>query len=146
MKKILAAIDFSEATPRLMEQAEKLALGLGAHLWLVHVEPPDPEFVGYDAGPQSVRNGVAREIHRDHQTLQDLADNCRAVGVETTALLLQGPSADAITGKAEELGVDFIIMGSHGRTGLRKLLMGSVSEQVMREAHCPVMVVKGYRE
>lgn len=146
MPNILAAVDFSEATPKILKQAEFLAGGLKAHLWLVHAEAPNPDFVGYEAGPQSVRDGVAQKIHSDHQILQDLADNCRAVGIDTTALLLQGPSAEVIVKKAAEVNADLIIIGSHGKTGLRKLLMGSVSDGVMRDAHCPVVVVRGYRD
>jgi nucleotide-binding universal stress UspA family protein len=146
MIQILAALDFSEATPKVIQQAEFLAGGLNAHLWLVHVEAPNPDFVGYDVGPQSVRDNVAAKVHSDHQILQDLADNCRALGIETTALLLQGPSVETIVQKAKEVKAKIIVIGSHGKSGLRKLLLGSVSDGVMREAHCPVLVVRGYRD
>jgi len=126
MKNILAAIDFSEATPKILEQAESLARGLEAHLWLVHAED------------------TSVEDRSDQQKIQDLVDNIRAVGIKTTGLLLEGNPAEAICSKAQELEIDFILIGSHGRTGLTKLLLGSVSDSVLRQAPCPVMVVKGY--
>ncbi len=141
MSTIVAALDFSETTPEVLEQSKILARGLGSHLWLLHVEAPDPAFVGYEAGPQSVRDQVSREIHQDHQQLQELAQNCREEGIQTTALLLQGSTADTIVEKADELEAWFLVVGSHGRSGLSKLLMGSVSEAVVRKAPCPVVVV-----
>ena len=139
---ILAALDFSETTPEVLKHAQRLACSLKAHLWLAHVEAPDPDFVGYDAGPQSVRDQVSREIHSDHQHLQEIANRCREEGLEATALLLQGPTAQTLVDKAAQLEADYLVVGSHGKTGLRKLLMGSVSEALLRGAHCPVVVVK----
>ncbi len=139
---ILAALDFSETTPEVLRHAQRLASSLDSHLWLAHVEAPDPDFVGYEAGPQSVRDQVSREIHSDHQKLQDLADACREGGLEATALLLQGPTAQTLVDKASQLEADYLVVGSHGRSGLRKLLMGSVSEAILRDASCPVIVIK----
>ena len=140
---ILAALDFSETTPEVLTSAKRLAGALKSHLWLVHVEAPDPDFVGYDAGPQSVRDQVSREIHTDHQQLQSFAEKCREDDLQVTALLLQGPTAQTLVDKAEQLGAEFLVVGSHGKTGLRKLLMGSVSEAILRSAPCPVVVVRG---
>lgn len=142
MKNVVAALDFSDVTANVLRHAKKLAAALGCHLWLVHVEAPDPDFVGYDAGPQTVRDQVSTAIHRDHKELQELAQVCRGEGIESTALLLQGPTAQAVVDKAAELGAEFLVVGSHGHSGLRKLLLGSVSEAILRAATCPVVVVK----
>lgn len=127
MKNILAAIDFSEATPKILEQAETLARALDAHLWLIHSEE------------------TSTEVRQDQQNIKDLVDNIRATGIKTTGLLLEGDSAEVICSKALEVEADFILIGSHGRTGLSKLLLGSVSDAVLRKAPCPVMIVKGYK-
>lgn len=142
MNQIAALLDFSEATDRVVDLAQKLALGLGAQLWLLHVEAPDPDFVGYEAGPQSVRDNVADEMHQHHRRLQQLADSARQAGIETTALLLQGPTVEALVEKARQLDTDLLVMGTHGRSGLKKLLLGSVSDGVLRSAHCPVLLVQ----
>lgn len=141
MKNIVAALDFSQTTPRVLEQSKALAEAMACHLWLIHVEAPEPDFVGYDAGPQSVRDQVSAEMREDHQLLQQHADELREQGLETTALLLQGATAQAIVEKAAELEADLLVVGSHGRSGLSKLLMGSVSEAVLRQAPCSVVVV-----
>ena len=62
--------------------------------------------------------------------------------IETQAILAQGAAAAELLRLAEENACDLIVLGSHGRTGLARLLMGSVAEQVLRGAHCPVLVVK----
>ena len=124
-----------------MEEACFLARGLGAHLWLLHVEPPEPDFVGYDVGPQSVRDGVAEDAHKHHRQLQEWAERARLREVECTSLLLQGPTVKTLVAKAEELEARYIVVGSHGH-GLKQLILGSVSDGLLRKAHCPVVVVR----
>jgi nucleotide-binding universal stress UspA family protein len=141
MLKVAVALDFSFATPDILNQAKKLVQGNQAHLWLLHVEAPDPDFVGYDVGPQSVRDSVATEMHQHHIKLQDLAAQCRLEGLETTALLLQGPTVQALAEKSVELGIDFLVVGSHGH-GLKQLILGSVSDGLLKQAPCPVVVVR----
>lgn len=141
MLKIAVALDFAPATEEILEQAQKLARGTESHLWLLHVEAPDPDFVGYEVGPQTVRDSVATEMHEHHSRLQELAQKCRGEGLSTTALLLQGPTVEALAEKTEELGVDFLVVGSHGH-GLKQLILGSVSDGLLRRASCPVVVVR----
>lgn len=141
MLKIAVALDFAPATEEILEHAQKLARAAQSHLWLLHVEAPDPDFVGYEVGPQTVRDSVATEMHQHHSRLQGLARQCREHGLDTTALLLQGPTVDALAEKAEELAVDFLVVGSHGH-GLKQLLLGSVSDGLLRKAPCPVVVVR----
>lgn len=132
-------MDFSTATNQVLDHARKLVTE-HSHLWLLHVEAPDPDFVGYDAGPQSVRDSVAKEMHQHHARLQALAEQCREQGLQCTALLLQGPTVQALVDKSSELGIDFLVVGSHGH-GLKQLILGSVSDGLLRKAHCPVVVV-----
>lgn len=138
---IATALDFSESTDLILAQAGKLARATKAHLWLLHVEAPEPDFVGYDVGPQNVRDSVAAEHHRHHAGLQALAEKRREDGIECTALLLQGPTVQALVDKSKELEADFLVVGSHGH-GLKQLLLGSVSDGLLRKAHCPVVVVR----
>lgn len=141
MLKIAVALDFAPATEEILEQAKKLARGVECHFWLMHVEAPNPDFVGYEVGPQTVRDSVASEMHQDHARLQALARQCREQGLNTTALLLQGPTVQALAEKTADLGVDFLVVGSHGH-GLKQLLLGSVSDGLLRKAPCPVVVVR----
>jgi len=141
MKKILTAVDFSEVTPRVIHVAASQARAFDAELWLLHVAAPDPDFVGFDAGPQSVRDGRAEELRQEHRELQDEAQRLRDDGVQATALLVQGPTQEKIVSEAERLQVDLIVVGSHGRGAIRRALLGSVSEGLLREAPCPVLIV-----
>ena len=123
MPNILAALDFSEATPRILAEAEFLAQSTGGHLYLLH----------------------SSDSPNDEAILEDFAGRVRADGVEATAVTLHGPIADAILQKAEELKARLLVMGSHG-SGLRKFFVGSVSEAVLKKAPCPVVLIRAYRE
>ncbi|MBU0679299.1 MAG: universal stress protein [Verrucomicrobia bacterium] len=141
MKNILVPIDFSEATPKVVECAEGYAKAFGASITLLHVAAPDPAFVGYEPGPQTVRDSVAGQIREEHRQIQDWEEHLRSRGVSASGLLVQGTTVDKILKEAESIGVDLIILGSHGHGTLFELLVGSVTEGVMRKAECPVLVV-----
>ena len=139
--KLLAALDFSPATPAVLREARAWALRLHAPLWLIHIAEPDPDFIGYKAGPDTVRDAMARKFHREHQQLETAAKELRDAGVDTTALLLQGPTADTILKEADRLGVDAILMGTRARGALREFIAGSVCKQVLHGATRPVLLV-----
>lgn len=145
MESILATLDFSPVADAVLAQAVAMSERLGARLWLIHVAAPEPEFVGYEAGPQTVRDQRANELREEHRTLQHRADELRARGLDVTALLIQGHPVEKIVEEANRLGVGMIVMGSHGRSGLARLVLGSVSEGVMRRATCPVLIVPALR-
>lgn len=139
--KILAAIDLSPASDKVLMAAKEYAGIASAEIWLLHVADPDPSFVGYEAGPQTVRDQMAHKFREEHDRLQLQAENMRAAAIKTTALLVQGPFSDTILNEARTLGVDMILIGSHGHGKLYQMLVGSVSEAVIRGATCPVLVI-----
>ena len=139
--KILAAVDFSEVTEQVLATLAQMSATFPAQVWLVHVAPPDPDFVGYEPGPQVVRGQVAAEHHARHQELQQMADRLRADGVEVTALLLQGSTVATIIAEAERLEADLLVLGSHGRGAVHNMLVGSVAEGVVRTSKVPVLLV-----
>ena len=139
--KILAAVDFSPVTERVVDVLRQMAATFPAEVRLVHVAPPEPAFVGYVAGPAVVRDQVATELHASHQQLQELADRLRADGVDTTALQLQGATVATILAEAERLPAELIVLGSHGRGAVHHLLVGSVTDGVVRSAKVPVLLV-----
>lgn len=145
MKTILAAVDFSLVTEPVVAMGVRLAKVFGARLVLLHVAPPDPSFVGYDAGPQTVRDAVAEELREEHRELQALQERTAAQGVEAHSLFIQGPTVEKILAEAEQQDADMIVIGSHGHGALYQLLVGSISEGVLRHASCPVMVVPSPR-
>lgn len=139
--KLLVAVDFAPSTPALLNAAKALARQTGATLTLLHAAAPDPDFVGYDSDPRILRDVVAKRFHDEHRELQALAQALRDDGMECTSLLVQGATADTILREAEKLSADMIVMGSQGKGMLKKLVLGSVSEGVLRQAHVPVLVV-----
>jgi nucleotide-binding universal stress UspA family protein len=141
MKNILVALDLSTERPRIMQQATELGRSTGAKLWLVHVAAPDPDFVGFDAGPQYVRDERAGELHQEHRHLERLCADLSTSGIHAQPVLVAGPTAQTILELAAKYQVDLIIMGSHGRRGLAKAFLGSTSDDVLRANRFPVLVV-----
>ncbi len=156
MKKILVAVDFSKNKGEVMDRASALAQGLGAKLWIVHVTSDalqtayestqfygfTPEFTGGPGGDvEMARDICAGEYKREHQSLLNLSSKMRQDGIDAQAMLLKGNAAAMILEKAEDFDVDIIVMGSHGHGLLRKVLLGSVTEAVLRKAPCSVLIV-----
>ena len=139
--RLLVATDLSASSAAIIKHALDIARSSNCKLWLVHVADPDPDFVGYGVGPQSVRDSLATGFHREHAELQGIADRLRDQGVDATALLIQGATAETILQEASKLQVNMIVVGSHGHGAMHKLLVGSVSENVLRKATTPVLVV-----
>ena len=141
VRNIVAAIDFSGVTDAVLTEARRQARAFGAKLWLVHVQPPGSEFVGFEVGPTSIRQSVAGELRQEHRRLQQYADSIRDEGLDVTAMLVPGPAAEKILAETQRLHADRVVLGSHGHGALYHLLVGSVCEAVLRKAPCPVTVV-----
>jgi nucleotide-binding universal stress UspA family protein len=134
---ILHPTDFSERSEPAFRFACALARDYGARLLLLHVAPRPvvTAFMGV----------VPPEPERYHEQLTDdlIRLGRQAKGLEVdTRLRIADPPADEIIRTARESRCDLIVMGTHGRTGLTRALMGSVAEQVSRRAACPVLTVK----
>lgn len=139
--KLLAALDLATTTPAVLREARNWSRRLSAQLTLVHVAAPDPDFIGYAAGPDTVRAAMARTFHREHRQIEAAAVELRQDGIDTTALLLQGPTAETILKEADKLSVDAIVMGTRARGALHDLIVGSTSQQVLQKSTRPVLLV-----
>jgi nucleotide-binding universal stress UspA family protein len=145
MKTVLVPVDFSPVTPAAIEQAARLAQAFSSAVWLLHVAAPDPDFVGYEPGPSTVREQVAHEMRDTHRRLQEHASQLRERGIDATALQVQGATVETILHEAERLTADVIVLGSHGHGALHRALLGSVSEGVLHQATCPVLILPSRR-
>lgn len=135
---ILCPTDFSEASKCAFRLACSLARDHGARLIVLHVAPP-PQKVGYDGKP--LVPGLPEGYQNDLENrLTQFRAQVTDVSVETR--LEEGFAATEILRIARETPCDLIVLATHGRTGLWRLLMGSVAEQVVRKARCPVLAVK----
>ena len=141
MNTILVAVDFSDVTPRVVETARGLASACSARIVLLNVAAPDPAFMGYEAGPPTVRHDVAGDLQRHHQQLEKLKETAAADGADVLALHIQGPTVEKILHEAAEQKASWIVMGSHGHGAIHDLLVGSVTHGVLKGASCPVVVV-----
>lgn len=138
---ILACVDHSAVTRVVIEQAARLASLSNGRLTLLHVVPADPEWVGYEVGPQTVRDSVAHEMREEHRATQQLAAEVRERGIDVQALTVQGPTVERILGQAEALDADVLVIGAHRHGPIRELFVGSIARQVIHSATRPVLVV-----
>ena len=135
LARILCPIDFSKSSEAALKYAAAMARDSAAELVLVHV---DEGPLAYDAGmlgfvePETDLEPEG-QLRANAQTLQDLA---------CLVCTLEGEPAAQIVQLARDEDVDLIVLGTHGRTGLARLLMGSIAEAVLRGAPCPVLALK----
>jgi len=136
---ILHPADFSEHSQYAFWLACALARDYRAHLIVMHVIPAGTtELVALlQVGTQEKTGSIRETFWTDLQKLQ-VTDP----GVHVQHRLEDGDPATGILRVAQEIQADLIVMGTHGRTGLNRLLMGSVAEQVHRKANCPVLTVR----
>ncbi|HEY5775609.1 MAG TPA: universal stress protein [Xanthomonadales bacterium] len=138
---ILVAVDLSPASAKVVEAAGRVAKLTGAKVYILHTAEPEPDFVGYDAGPEVVRTQVANEFRREHRDVQALADKLRSDGLDATALLIQGPTVETTLKEADNLAAELIVVGTHGHGAVYDVLLGSYSAGIIRKSKLPVLVV-----
>lgn len=143
---ILVPVDFSDVTSTVVSAAAALAQPFNSKIVLLHVSEPEPDFVGFEPGPQAVRASVARDFRAEHQKLEELKQSLGSSGSAVTALHIQGPMVEKILQEAEQHGAGLIVMGSHGHGAFYNLLVGSVTSGVLKGATCPVLVVPAERQ
>jgi nucleotide-binding universal stress UspA family protein len=141
IRTILVAVDFSEHSEAAVEAAIDLARSLGARIHVVHAFHLPIQIVSpYEVAIPDPYLEETRAAAR--QKLAAVVERIRAGGLPAEAHLSEVPAAQAIAGVAEKVGADLIAMGTRGLTGLRHVLLGSVTERTMRLAPCSVLAVK----
>lgn len=141
MKTILAAIDFSDVTSKVVAHAADLAVASGAKLHVVHAAAPNPDFVGFEAGPQNERDFRAETLSQERAKLEAIASELKASGILTSSALRQGPTAETLLKEARDCGAECIVMGSHGHGALYNLVAGSSTTDLLKRTTIPVLVV-----
>lgn len=132
IQRILCPVDFSQTSIRALAYAERLAASTKARLVLLHAFDI-PASLTYADIENPSDAGVRTQLESLPLTV---------VGMEVTRVLHAGPAGEVICWAAEQRGCDLIVMGTHGRTGLIHLLLGSVAEYTMKHARCPVVTVR----
>jgi nucleotide-binding universal stress UspA family protein len=162
IQKILVPVDYSEDSQRALQGGASLAEKYGAKLLLLHVIPNAVDEV-YSGGTElrsptlsyyeTMAPGVWAKhpiiidrVDTAHTELRDLADKHLKDATPVQIKVAVGKPIEEILHVAREEQVDLIVMGTHGRTGVRHLVLGSVAEAVSRQAPCPVLTVRLGRE
>jgi len=138
---ILVGIDFSPGSLMALDYATGLARAFGGTLTLVYVIPPqlDPPDIGF--APGEILAIELRSRRNAEKRVSALAKKI-AAPYRGAALIRQGQPSDMLAAAVRELGSDLLVIATHGRTGLNRLLLGSTAEKVVRHAPCPVLVVR----
>ena len=139
--KIIAAIDRSDYADRVIEFTRRLAEGRQAEVLLIQVAPREPDVFGQQLVRKVITDPVPEELRDRRELLDRCADGLDAAGVDCETLLIRGKPAATIVREAERWGAEMIVIGSQGRDMLYRKTLGSVSEEVVRSARCPVLVV-----
>jgi nucleotide-binding universal stress UspA family protein len=140
MKKILLAVDNEDGTNELLDYAGKMASLYGATLYILHIAQPNPEFVGYDVGPEYIRLDAARQYRDEHRWVQDLAKQLESRNVDARALLIQGYVAEEILKQAEDIEADLVICGSHKNGFFYSLFMENTAVELSKKSKRPLLV------
>jgi len=140
IRTILVPTDFSEPAASALAYATDLAEGLGARVFLLHTfELP---IVGFPDGAMVATAELAsRIVNAAQKALDDAVAKVRRGSIAVTPLLKQGDPRDVVLATAEETGADIIVMGTHGRSGIARALLGSVTERVVRTSSVPFLTV-----
>lgn len=139
IKKILCPVDFSDASRNALRYANEFAKAMNAKITALHVIQPQP--IAADINVPYIPPEAEMEQSAKAE-LDALVKEIVSQGVLVEQVIAYGLPAEAINAQAEKEDADVIILGTHGRTGLSRLLMGSTAESVMRKAVRPVLVVK----
>ncbi len=141
IRRVLIATDFSHDANHAVTVGVELARALGARLTLLHViQMPSYHFFG--GGRFAPSEELSADIRADAARWLAAA-KARVSGIEVETVCLEGDPATLLVEWAGEHKPDLIVVGTHGRRGVRKVLLGSVAERVVRDAKAPVLIVRG---
>ncbi len=150
-KKILVCTDFSDNSQPALELAVEYAKAFGAQLLIFHaidyfyaIDYKDfPSNVDWDGKLQEILENVKCSANA---RLELMAKECAPLVKEVKTYCRRGPASEGIVALAQQESVDLIVVGTHGRTGVKNLVMGSVARSVLKTAHRPVLIVEGPAE
>ncbi len=136
---ILCPVDFSDASRKAVQYAKEFATSMGSVVHLLNVVEPRPMAVDITLNYVPLEEDFEQAAEED---LQIIVQEFQLAGLKVESSIEIGNPSDVILDKSQDLDVNLLIMGSHGKKGLSRLIMGSVAETVVRKANCPVLIVK----
>ncbi len=140
---ILIPVDGSEVSDNAARQGFELASRLGSKVTLFYaVDISILTAPGAESAMANVNVMRASLKEQADSLMASMKETAAASGIEPETLVAEGNVSDEIVRAANEKGADLIVMGTHGRRGFNRLLIGSVAESVSRKAHCPVLLIR----
>jgi nucleotide-binding universal stress UspA family protein len=144
VKKILFPVDFFESSGKILPYVKLMAEKLGAKIELIHVVRGSSDFVGFEMGA-AWYSSFEGELLEGGQKAMDRFVEEKFAGLDVGTTVAVGDVAEEIIKHAEKSGTDMIIIGTHGRKGLEKIMFGSVAAGVVKGASCPVLSVNPHK-
>jgi universal stress protein A len=142
VKRILVPIDFSDCSLRALEYAMGLAQQLGAVVTLLHVVEPAMHADNYLAASSAFDQPTQNLLEDGRERLRAVATKHLGHRGGSEVLVRVGRAPSEILDTAQALGADMVVLGTHGHTGLKHVLLGSTAERVLRQSSCPVLTVR----
>lgn len=141
MKKILVPVDFSDLSTDLIEKAGEIAGAFDGEVFILHVIMPVSVFSDDPSQMTIYESQGMEEYAREEQELKAMAGFLEGKGIKTRSALVYGPVVHTVLHEAEKFEADLIIIGSHSHGFLYRAFIGSVSDGIIRNSNCAVMVV-----
>ncbi len=141
LKTIVCALDMSEHSKTVAEYACMLAKVSGASIVAVYAAPTLTQYTGFHVPPNTIDSFVGEIVSGAEKAMgQFVSENFK--GIETESEVVVGYAAEEILNIAERKGADMIVMGTHGRKGIDRILFGSVAEKVVKNSPIPVLTIR----
>ncbi len=141
ISKIICALDLSQHSGLVANYAVMMAKAFDAEIVAVYAAPALTQYVGFHVPPSSIENFVGEIVAGAEKTMEEfVAEHFK--DVKATGMVVNGYAAEEILNLVERSGADLIIMGTHGRKGIDRILFGSVAEKIVKSAAVPVMTVR----
>ncbi|MFC3159158.1 Nucleotide-binding universal stress protein, UspA family [Chryseobacterium arachidis] len=141
MVNIVLPVDFGDKTEQLLEGAVKFAKQVNGRIYIIHVAPSDIGFAIGDMGFQYFPEVEENEIREELVQLNKIQQRILAHDIDCEHLLKQGIAKDIILEYSKEKNADFIVMGSHGRSGIYDVFVGSLTKGITKDSSVPVLVL-----
>lgn len=142
MKTIVALVDFSDVTFKVLKQAHQIAKAFDSHVVILHIVAKEPVVMDFGiVSPTVMRTPSAEHIGQEQAMLVELRESLTKFGVNATTRQMPESTLEEVLAEIERLSADLVIMGSHRHGAIYNLLVGSVTDGVLKRTKCPVLFV-----
>lgn len=142
MKTIVALVDLSDLAFKILKLAHQLAAALKAQVVILHVVPLEPVVIDMGVmAPTVMQEPEEERVQMQYEQLLEMRDSMIKFGVDAVVQQLEGANLDAVLAEIKTLHADMVMLGSHHHSAFYRLFASSVSDDVLKHAECPVLVV-----